>query len=176
MKEIQYEIQNTLYDEILEFTNLDAFEKMVDQKREQKVNKDFKMSKLTAVLYIPQRRSNTSKKWKRKLRYFIPKDQFDFPGEILIFGNKVILTSLVPEYAAVVIKNESISKTLKSMFEVCFLGAKTFPQRKHHKQREDLNHQTQSTYESNPSVLSCTIMNHQTPKLQTIKVNHKRGQ
>lgn len=56
----------------------------------------------------------------------LPEDKFPFTNEIDIYGNKVAIMSLQGEILAVIIESESIAKTQRSIFELAWLGAKSF--------------------------------------------------
>lgn len=56
-------------------------------------------------------------------RKFVPKDKFPFSADILIYKNKVALTTLRGKIITVIIESKEIADTLRIVFELAWLGA-----------------------------------------------------
>jgi len=69
-----------------------------------------------------QRFAKDDEKHLRRTR-LIPRDKFVFGNEINIYGDKVMIMSLKGELIAVVIESEVTSQTMRSIFELAWLGA-----------------------------------------------------
>jgi len=63
------------------------------------------------------------KKHKRTAR-LVDSQNFPFANEIDIYGNKVAVISLTGDQMAVIIESESMAKTMRSIFELAWSGAK----------------------------------------------------
>ena len=55
----------------------------------------------------------------------IPSKDFPISCDLGIFGNKIRIAALKGKLNGVIIDDENIAKTLKSLFELAWLGAKT---------------------------------------------------
>lgn len=55
----------------------------------------------------------------------ISQEDFPFTNEIDIYGNKVLILSLIGELVAVIVESESIANTQRAIFKLSLLGAKT---------------------------------------------------
>jgi len=67
--------------------------------------------------------TKNDKKHKR-ITKLVDRNNFPFANEIDIYGNKVAVISLTGEQMAVIIESESMAKTMRSIFELSWLGAK----------------------------------------------------
>lgn len=57
----------------------------------------------------------------------VNKDQFPFDNDILIFGNAVGIVSLNPdEQLGLIVESETLSQTMKAVFDLAWLGATAF--------------------------------------------------
>ena len=69
--------------------------------------------------------SDNDLKSKRTTR-LIPAGRFPFSNEIDIYGNKLVIISLVGELLAVIIESESVAKTQRAIFELAWEGAEKY--------------------------------------------------
>mgnify|MGYP001596100219 CR=1 FL=1 len=70
----------------------------------------------------------TSKKELREALYAPPK--FSLPGDISVYGDKVILSSLKGRIVEVLIEDKNIAETVKKLFELAWEGAKNYKDNK----------------------------------------------
>src|SRR3989344_1660439 len=56
-------------------------------------------------------------------RKFVPKEKFPFSGDILIYGNYVVLTTLRGKLISIIIENKVVADTMRLVFELAWLGA-----------------------------------------------------
>ena len=127
LKGVFNEIQNTDFDELYEFTNLDEAYKVIPKKA--KIAHRSALNKIKYnefVIYTSEKGSFLPKTWKRTTRYFVSKKEFDFPGEISTFGDKVVLISFSPRYCAVIIRDASIASVVKHLFKLAIKGTERF--------------------------------------------------
>lgn len=59
-------------------------------------------------------------------RYFVPSSRYDMPGEVAIFGNKVVLLSYEKRPIGIMIENIAIAKAMRSFFKLAFERAQMF--------------------------------------------------
>jgi sugar-specific transcriptional regulator TrmB len=88
-------------------------------------------SKISARAIFPDTKESKQniKEDKRLLRVsrLVPHDKFPFTCEMSIYGNKMSYMSLQQNsYHGVIIESEEIMSSQKSMFELAWIGAKTF--------------------------------------------------
>lgn len=131
-KGLQTEIQNTKFDELLEFTNLDAAWKAVPLAKRRLHKREFKKAKRYArSIYTSEKGRILPRKHKRTLNFYIPSSKFLFEGEISIFGDKVALMSFgAEEQFSVVVRNKNIAQTMKSLFELAIEGSSKYQRKK----------------------------------------------
>ncbi len=125
---VQFEIQNTNFDEIYEFTNLDdAFEVLPKKVRIQHRSVQ-KMKKYHGYTIYTAGKKLLTKTWKRNTRYYIPSSEYDFHGELSTFGDKVALISFRPTYLAIIIRDATIAQVIKNLLKLAMKGAVKNPE------------------------------------------------
>ncbi len=136
-RRIEMEIAGTNYKELLEFSNLDEFKNAVSTTIARELNSEFNLKRRNIKsIYTCKKGAVLPQKYKRVERFYIPKDQFDFPGEVMILGDKIILISFQPQSRAVVIRDHEIARVLEAFFSLAVMGAQTFRQNKTKKRRK----------------------------------------
>ncbi|MFA6504367.1 MAG: helix-turn-helix domain-containing protein [Patescibacteria group bacterium] len=56
----------------------------------------------------------------------LPKEQYSIAGDVLVFGNKTALVSYKGKAVGVVIENEEIANTLKTLFDIAWKSSDSF--------------------------------------------------
>lgn len=56
-------------------------------------------------------------------RRFVPAEQFPFSSDIIIYGNRIAMTTLKGKIISVIIESKEIADTLKAVFQLAWIGA-----------------------------------------------------
>ncbi len=124
---IHTEVQNTEFDEMLEFTNLDAVDQAIPPTLRRQHRSALKTRRnKSRCIYTSKKGAILSRKFKQRLRYFIPKEKYDFDGEISTFGDKIVLVAYNPRYLTVIIRNKSIAMTMKAILNLAWETAEKY--------------------------------------------------
>lgn len=57
---------------------------------------------------------------------YLPTDQYDFGGDILVYGNKIGLSTWRGKQISVIIESEELAKTMRAMFQLMWDGKKSW--------------------------------------------------
>ncbi len=97
----------------------------------ERVKRGIRARALAADTEETRKYTDHDKKQLRTTR-LVPAETFPFTNEINIWSNKVSIMSMQGELLAVVIESESVASTQRSIFELAWLGAASFPVNKKH--------------------------------------------
>ncbi len=148
---VQLEIENTVFDELYEFTHLDSAFRAVSKHRRDEHKKTIRLSKKkyhSYTIYTTSEGQKYPRKWKRRYTYYIPHNLFNFHGEISVFGDKVAFIGFEPHHMSAIIHNKTIATTMKQFFKLAIIGSLHAD--------EVLTLPFQSKYEVSPSAWSET--------------------
>lgn len=121
--------------EILGYTNLslmltlfpDLLERYTKLKLERNIKTRFLSPRLPPDLTIDNKFLKQAAERDLLEILFIDPEQFPFQNEIAIYGNKVAFMSLSrDESIAILIESQSVSSTMKAVFDISWLGATSF--------------------------------------------------
>ncbi len=58
----------------------------------------------------------------------LPKGEFNFHGDILVYGNKIAMVSFKGKMVGVVIENPVLAETYRALFELAWRGSRDYPE------------------------------------------------
>ncbi len=121
IKAIHLEVENTKFDEMLEFTNLDeAFRNISTTLIRQHRSALKKMKYTSRTMYTSSKGPFVPKKYKRRFSIYVPPELYKSKGEISTFGDKVILISTQTKNLCVIIRDKCIAETMKDLMNLAW--------------------------------------------------------
>ncbi len=119
LNNIQSDMIESKPDGIYEFGNLDDLLSLYSEERDlSDTHKKFEKAKIPRKLVFASSADLAPVKDASIKREIISPKDFDFHGDILVYKNKVALSSLKGQQISVIIKSEGIAETLRSFFEL----------------------------------------------------------
>ena len=125
LQSMVHDFLKSKFESVEEFVPLDdayAFSPPQKDGYRDKVNKKFKNIPMR-TLYTSEKSGLLKPKEGSRERRFLPKEKFPFTGSLTIYGNKVSLISQKKTVTGVIVENNEIAATLRTLFNLAWEAA-----------------------------------------------------
>ena len=123
LKVMQKDILDSKYNSLEEIISLDEYYKIFppgDSNDHRKLFRKKTKDITTRIIYTSSRGKILTQKEGEIERRYIPKDRFNFPTEILIYGSKIAVSVCKGRLVGVIIENKSISDSFRAIFNLAW--------------------------------------------------------
>lgn len=118
IKACQDESVNTKFEQMYEFVNLEEANKTSPPKRGDYRAK-FRRARLRSkVIYVSEKGLCLEPRKNNIFWYNIPKEKFDFHGEMHTYADKIVFFTDVPSRSGVIIRNQSFAQIIQRLFQL----------------------------------------------------------
>lgn len=127
LKRILGDIAVTNPDELIEVSNADSLNKIFTSEELESLEGTLAKLKSKGRSFLLGNVSVVRKGAEIRL---LPKNSYDFNGEVLVYGNKLAISTFKGKMFGVVIESEEAVKTVKALFDIAWKHAEEYPIKK----------------------------------------------
>ncbi len=123
LKSIHDDILNTKHEEegILEISNLDALHSIFTDAELQPFKNALEKKQISAKGIVLTQAATKPMRGRTTVRY-VPKHNFSFSGDIIMYGNKVAFSTFEGKLIGVVIESKVVADTMRDLFRLAWSG------------------------------------------------------